>query len=86
MRCRCHECHVAISTALLASLGKGRKKPDAMRMTVTGAVGVRHQYAGKLQEDELREIGIAIAEVLSRLDLNDAEIQQRIESPSRRNG
>jgi hypothetical protein len=35
----------------------------------------------KLQEDEIREIGITIAEILSRLDLNDAEIQKRIESP-----
>lgn len=35
----------------------------------------------KLQEDEIREIGITIAEVLSRLDLNDAETQKRIESP-----
>jgi hypothetical protein len=36
----------------------------------------------KLQEDEIREIGITIAEILSRLDLNDAEIQKRIESPA----
>jgi hypothetical protein len=35
----------------------------------------------KLQQDEVREIGITIAEILSRLDLNDANIQQRIESP-----
>jgi hypothetical protein len=35
----------------------------------------------KLQEDEIREIGITIAEILSRLDLNDKEIQKRIESP-----
>jgi hypothetical protein len=35
----------------------------------------------KLQEDEIREIGITIAEILSRLDLNDAEIQRRLESP-----
>jgi|SRR5579863_638664 len=35
----------------------------------------------KLQEDEIREIGITIAEILSRLDLNDAEIQKRLESP-----
>jgi len=34
----------------------------------------------KLQEDEIREIGITIAEILSRLDLNDAEVQKRIES------
>jgi hypothetical protein len=35
----------------------------------------------KLQEDEIREIGITIAEILSRIDLNDAETQKRIESP-----
>jgi hypothetical protein len=35
----------------------------------------------KLQEDEIREIGVTIAEILSRLDLNDAETQKRIESP-----
>jgi hypothetical protein len=35
----------------------------------------------KLQEDEIREIGITIAEILSRLDLNDADIQRRLESP-----
>lgn len=34
----------------------------------------------KLQQDEIREIGITVAEILSRLDLNDAEVQQRIES------
>jgi hypothetical protein len=35
----------------------------------------------KLQEDEIREIGVTIAEILSRLDLNDTETQRRIESP-----
>ena len=35
----------------------------------------------QLQQDEIREIGITIAEVLSRLDLNDTETQKRIESP-----
>jgi hypothetical protein len=35
----------------------------------------------KLQEDEIREIGITIAEILSRLDLTDDHIRQRIESP-----
>jgi hypothetical protein len=35
----------------------------------------------KLQEDEIREIGITIAEILSRIDLNDEETQKRIESP-----
>ena len=32
----------------------------------------------KLQEDEIKEIGVTIAEILSRLDLNDAEIQKRL--------
>ncbi|HXN18472.1 MAG TPA: hypothetical protein VN875_09095 [Candidatus Binatus sp.] len=35
----------------------------------------------RLQEDELREIGVTIAEILSRLDLNDVNVQRRIESP-----
>ena len=35
----------------------------------------------KLQEDEIKEIGLTIAEILSRLDLNDANIQARLESP-----
>ena len=35
----------------------------------------------KLQEDEIREIGITTAEVMSRLDLNDAEVLKRLESP-----
>jgi hypothetical protein len=35
----------------------------------------------QLQKDEIKEIGITIAEILSRLDLNDADIQKRIESP-----
>jgi hypothetical protein len=35
----------------------------------------------KLQEDEVREIGITITEVLNRLDLNDENIRNRIESP-----
>jgi hypothetical protein len=35
----------------------------------------------KLQEDEIKEIGITIAEILSRLDLNDADVQKRLESP-----
>lgn len=34
----------------------------------------------KLQRDEVREIGITIAEILTRLDLNDEQIRQRIES------
>jgi hypothetical protein len=35
----------------------------------------------KLQEDEVREIATTIAEILTRLDLNDENIQRRIESP-----
>lgn len=35
----------------------------------------------KLQEDELKEIALTMAEILSRLNLNDANIRQRIESP-----
>lgn len=35
----------------------------------------------KLQEDEIREIGITIFEVMARLDQNDEEIRKRIESP-----
>ena len=35
----------------------------------------------KLQEDELREIGITIAEILSRLNLSDEKVRERIESP-----
>ena len=35
----------------------------------------------KLQEDELKEIALAMAEILSRLNLTDENIRQRIESP-----
>lgn len=35
----------------------------------------------KLQEDELKEIARTIAEILSRLNLNDENVQKRIESP-----
>jgi hypothetical protein len=35
----------------------------------------------KLQEDELKEIAQTIAEILSRLNLNDESVQKRIESP-----
>ncbi len=35
----------------------------------------------KLQEDELKEIAQTIAEILSRLNLNDENVQKRIESP-----
>jgi hypothetical protein len=34
----------------------------------------------RLQEDEIREIGITIFEILTRIDYNDAEIRKRIES------
>lgn len=35
----------------------------------------------KLQEDEIREIGMTIFEVMERLDQNDEEIRKRVESP-----
>ena len=35
----------------------------------------------ELQKDEIKEIGVTIAEVLTRLDLNDENIRKRIESP-----
>jgi hypothetical protein len=35
----------------------------------------------KFQEQELREIGVTLMEVMARLDTNDPEIQKRIESP-----
>jgi hypothetical protein len=35
----------------------------------------------KLQEDELREIGVTIAEILSRVNLNDEKVRERLESP-----
>lgn len=35
----------------------------------------------KLQEDEIREIGMTIFEVMARLDQNDEEIRKRVESP-----
>lgn len=35
----------------------------------------------KLQEDEIKEIGVTIMEVMIRLDQNDENIQKRIESP-----
>lgn len=35
----------------------------------------------QLQKDEIKEIGITIAEILTRLDLNDEDIRKRIESP-----
>jgi hypothetical protein len=35
----------------------------------------------KLQEDEIREIGMTIFEVMARLDKNDEEVRKRVESP-----
>lgn len=35
----------------------------------------------KLQEDELKEIALTMAEILSRLNLNDENVRKRIESP-----
>ena len=35
----------------------------------------------KLQEDEIREIGLTIIEVMGRLDQNDETIRERVESP-----
>ncbi len=35
----------------------------------------------RLHQDEIKEIGITIAEILSRLDLNDEAVRKRIESP-----
>jgi hypothetical protein len=35
----------------------------------------------KLQEDELKEIALTMAEILSRLNLNDENVRQRVESP-----
>jgi len=34
----------------------------------------------QLQKDEIKEIGVTIAEILSRIDLNDENIRKRIES------
>ncbi len=34
-----------------------------------------------MQQDEIREIAATVAEVLSRLDLNDEEVRKRLESP-----
>jgi hypothetical protein len=35
----------------------------------------------KLQEDEIREIGITIMEVMARVDQNDEDVRRRMESP-----
>jgi hypothetical protein len=36
----------------------------------------------KLQEDEIREIGLTIFEVMARLDQQDEEVRKRVESPA----
>jgi hypothetical protein len=36
----------------------------------------------QLQQDEIKEIGVTIAEILTRIDLNDEHITGRIESPA----
>lgn len=35
----------------------------------------------KLQEEEIKEIGITLAEVMIRLDVNDAKVEERLQSP-----
>ena len=35
----------------------------------------------RLQEEEIREIGVTMAEVMMRLDLSDPEVEKRVESP-----
>jgi hypothetical protein len=35
----------------------------------------------RLHQDEIREIGVTIAEILSRLDLNDEDVRKRLQSP-----
>jgi hypothetical protein len=36
----------------------------------------------KLQEDEIKEIGITLAEIMVRLDLNDPKVEERVQSPA----
>ncbi len=36
----------------------------------------------KLQEDEIKEIGITLAEVMIRLDMNDPKVEERVQSPA----
>jgi len=54
------------------ALGQRRSKTSSTKLLRVGL---------KLQEDEIREIGITIAEMLSRLDLNDVDVLKRLESP-----
>lgn len=35
----------------------------------------------KLQEEEIKEIGITLAEVMVRLDVNDSKVEERVQSP-----
>ena len=35
----------------------------------------------KLQEEEIKEIGITLAEVMIRLDINDSKVEERVQSP-----
>jgi hypothetical protein len=35
----------------------------------------------KLQEEEIKEIGITLAEVMIRLDVNDSKVEERVQSP-----
>lgn len=35
----------------------------------------------KLQEEEMKEIGITLAEVMFRLDMNDTKVEERVQSP-----
>jgi hypothetical protein len=35
----------------------------------------------KLQEEEIKEIGFTLAEVMIRLDINDSKVQERVQSP-----
>jgi hypothetical protein len=35
----------------------------------------------QMQKDEIKEIGVTIAEILTRIDLNDENVRKRIESP-----
>ncbi len=35
----------------------------------------------KLQEEEIKEIGITLSEVMIRLDVNDSKVEERVQSP-----
>jgi hypothetical protein len=36
----------------------------------------------RLQEDEIKEIGVTLAEVMIRLDMNDPKVEERVQSPA----